>query len=141
MITFFISGRLSEKRRQRLDADVQKVKRWAFPLLFIAAASPIPDEPIVIPLGLMKYSPAKFFTAYFLGKLTIAVAGAFLGGFAIDTFSSWLSPELMIVISIVLTVVITIILLKVDLGKLAERLFKKKQKITSSNQEKLISPQ
>jgi uncharacterized membrane protein YdjX (TVP38/TMEM64 family) len=135
MITFFISGRLSQKRRQRLDADAQKAKRWAFPLLFIAAASPIPDEPIVIPLGLMKYSPAKFFTAYFLGKLTIAVAGAFLGGFAVDAFSSWLSPELMIVISIVLTVVITIILLKVDFGKLAERLFKKKQK-TITKQEK-----
>jgi uncharacterized membrane protein YdjX (TVP38/TMEM64 family) len=126
MITFFISGRLSQKRRQRLDADAQKAKRWAFPLLFIAAASPIPDEPIVIPLGLMKYSPAKFFIAYFLGKLTIAVAGAFLGGFEIDAFSSWLSPELMIVISIVLTITITIILLKVDLGKLAESIFKKK---------------
>jgi membrane protein YqaA with SNARE-associated domain len=61
MITFFVSGHLSEKRRQRLDADGAKVKRWAFLLLYIAAATPIPDEPVVIPLGLMKYNPAKFF--------------------------------------------------------------------------------
>ena len=35
MITFFVSGHLSEKRRQRLDADGAKVKRWAFLLLYI----------------------------------------------------------------------------------------------------------
>jgi membrane protein YqaA with SNARE-associated domain len=119
MVTFFVSKHLSEKRRERLDADAAKIKRWAFVLLYVAAATPIPDEPIVIPLGLMKYSPVKFFTAYFLGK-------AFLGNYTVNTFSAWLSPELMIIISIVLTVVVTIILLKVDLGKLTQRIFKRK---------------
>ena len=126
MVTFFVSKHLSEKRRQRLDADAAKVKRWAFVLLFVAAATPIPDEPVVIPLGLMKYSPAKFFIAYFLGKISITIVGAFLGNFTGNFFSAWLSPEVMVVISIVLTVVVTIILLKVDLGKLAERIFKRK---------------
>ena len=126
MVTFFVSKHLSEKRRQRLDADKAKVRRWAFLLLFIAAASPIPDEPIVIPLGLMKYSPAKFFTAYFLGKISITIAGAFLGNLTGNFFSAWLSPELMVVISIALTVVVTIILLKVDLGKLTEKILKRK---------------
>jgi membrane protein YqaA with SNARE-associated domain len=141
MITFFVSGHLSEKRQARLDADGAKVKRWAFPLLFIVAATPIPDEPVVIPLGLMKYSPTKFFTAYFLGKLTIALAGAFLGNVAEKTFAGWLSPEAMIIISIGLTIVITIILFKVDFGKLAEKYMKKKPKEPENNQEKINSPQ
>src|SRR5665648_81679 len=127
-ITFFVSGHLSEKRRQRLDADATRVRKWAFPLLFIAAASPIPDEPLVIPLGLMKYNPVKFFTAYFLGKLSIAVPGAFLGNLAGDVFSAYISPEAMVVISIVLTVVITVVLLKVDLGKLTQRFLRRKPK-------------
>jgi membrane protein DedA with SNARE-associated domain len=126
MVTFFVSKHLSEKRRERLDADAAKIKRWAFVLLYVAAATPIPDEPIVIPLGLMKYSPVKFFTAYFLGKISITIVGAFLGNYTVNTFSAWLSPELMIIISIVLTVVVTIILLKVDLGKLTQRIFKRK---------------
>jgi membrane protein DedA with SNARE-associated domain len=126
-VTFFVSKHLSEKRQARLDADAVKVKRWAFPLLFLAAATPIPDEPVIIPLGLMKYSPVKFFTAYFLGKLTITVAGAFLANRAASYFSEWLSPELMVVLSIVLTVVVTVILLKVDFGKLAEKYLKRKQ--------------
>ncbi len=128
IITFFVSKHLNEKQRRRLDAEAVKVNRWAFLLLFAAASTPIPDEPVVIPLGLMKYSPAKFFTAFFLGKLVITVPGAFLGSWTTATFSEWLSPEIMIVLSIVLTIVITYVMLKVDLGKLAEKIFKRKGK-------------
>jgi membrane protein DedA with SNARE-associated domain len=127
-VTFFVSKHLSEKRQARLDAEALKVKRWAFLLLFLAAATPIPDEPVVIPLGLMKYNLAKFFAAFFLGKLSITVTGAFFGNIAASYFSEWLSPTAMIIISILLTVFITIILLKVDIGKLAEKFFKKNPK-------------
>jgi len=139
LVTFFVSKHLNEKRRARLDADAAKVKKWAFLLLFVAAASPIPDEPIVIPLGLMKYSPAKFFLAYFLGKLSITVAGAFLGNLTGDIFSTWLSTEVMVVISIVLTIVVTVILLKVDVGELLKKIFRRKssQKDSLKSQEKI----
>ena len=138
LVTFFVSKHLSEKRRRRLDADAAKVRRWAFLLLFVAAASPIPDEPIVIPLGLMKYSPAKFFLAYFLGKISITIVGAFLGNVTGNIFSAWLSPEVMVIISVVLTIIVTVILLKVDLGKLAERLLKRKP---AQNKNAEISPE
>jgi membrane protein YqaA with SNARE-associated domain len=136
MVTFFVSKHLSAKRQARLDADAVKVRRWAFPLLFLAAATPIPDEPIVIPLGLMKYSPSKFFAAYFLGKVSITVAGAFLANKAGGYFSEWLSPEIMVVISIALTVIVTIILLKVDMGKLARRAQKFLHRKDQGKQEK-----
>lgn len=127
LISFFVGEHLNQKQRQRLDSEALKARRWAPLALFVAAATPIPDEPVVIPLGLMKYSPTKFFAAFFLGKLTITVAGAFLGSWTRSTFSEWLSPEVMIVLSIALTVAVTIILLKVDVGKLAERLVKRKR--------------
>jgi len=126
LVTFFVSKHLSEKRRQRLDADALKMKRWAFLLLFAAAATPIPDEPVVIPMGLMKYSPTKFFTAFFLGKLSITVLGAFLGSWTKSAFSEWLSTDVMIVLSVVLTIVVAVILLKVDVGKLMEKIFRRK---------------
>lgn len=127
LVTFFISGHLGKEKRERLDQDAAKVRKFAMPLLYAVAATPLPDEPIIIPLGLMKYSPAKFFTAYFLGKLTIGIAGAFLGSTVETTFAGWLDPITMAVISIALTIVITIILLKVDIGKLAEKYLKKWQ--------------
>lgn len=134
LVTFFVGKRLKGKRRERLDADAVKVKRWAFWLLYIAAATPIPDEPVVIPLGLMKYNPAKFFTAFFLGKLSITVVGAFLGAWTKATLSEWLNPNLMIALSVILTVVVTVILLKVDVGKLAEKYLKRKPKAESSKE-------
>ncbi len=143
MITFFVSGHLSQKRQERLHADANKIRRWAFPLLFLAAATPIPDEPIVIPLGLMKYSPAKFFTAYFLGKLSITVVGAFLGVWAGDFIEKALgiSPQttfiLSIVVSVILTIVITVILLKVDVDKLTEKYLHHKP---AAEQEKPYKP-
>jgi membrane protein DedA with SNARE-associated domain len=125
MITFFVSGHLSQKRQEKLNADARIVKRWAFPLLYLVAATPLPDEPVVIPLGLMKYNPGKFFSAYFLGKYTIAVLGVFIGREASQFLEGWLTPDQMfvssIVISVVLTVAITYLLLKVDLQKLAQK--------------------
>ena len=143
MVTFFVSGRLSQKRQARLHTDANKVKRWAFGLLFIAASTPVPDEPIVIPLGLMKYSPVKFFSAYFLGKLAITVAGVFLGGWAGNFIEKWLGLDstttfiLSIIVSIVLTIAITVIILKVDVDKLIEKyLHRPKPETTQENKYK-----
>jgi membrane protein YqaA with SNARE-associated domain len=136
IVTFIVGKHLSEKRRQRLDASAQKIKRWAFVLLYAAAATPIPDEPVVIPLGLMKYNPAKFFTAFFLGKISITIIGAALGTWSETAFAPWLSQEAMIAISIVLTIAVTIILLKVDVGKLLEKIFNRKIALPSSAEEK-----
>ena len=125
VVTFFVSKHLSEKSRRRLDAEAVKVKPWAFLLLYLAAATPIPDEPVVIPLGLMKYNPAKFFLAYFLGKISITIVGAFLGNWTEAQFSSWFSQEAMIALSIVLTVIVTVIMFKVDVGKWLDKILKR----------------
>jgi len=126
VVTFFIGKHIGEKRRERIDAETQKIKRWAFFLLFAAAASPIPDEPVVVPLGLMKYNPAKFFAAFFSGKIIITVIGASLGSWTGEVFSPFISQEVLAVISITLTIVLTILLLKVDTAKIIEKLFRRK---------------
>ena len=125
LVTFFVGSRLSEERRQSIDAKTSGIRRWAFLLLFTAAATPIPDEPVIIPLGLMKYSPLKFFSAFFSGKVLITILGAFLGNWSEGALSSSISPEALIVISVVLTIVISILLLRVDLGGLAEWVLKR----------------
>ena len=132
-ITFFIGDHLNEKRRTTLDTNAAKIKKRAFLLLYLAAATPIPDEPIVFTLGLMKYSITKFFTAFFLGKLSIAIMGAFAGGKMGNVVSEWLSPEMMTILSvtltIALTVIITVILFKFDLDKLARYVTRKKPSV------------
>jgi membrane protein DedA with SNARE-associated domain len=117
LVTFFVGGFLSEERREHLGKVNSRVGKWAFAALFIAAATPIPDEPVIIPLGLMKYNPAKFCLAMFLGKISITVPGAYLGQLGQGALSSLITQEALIVLSIILTVAITIILLRIDVTK------------------------
>jgi membrane protein DedA with SNARE-associated domain len=77
-------------------------------------------------LGLLKYNPVKFFSAYFLGKLSITIVGAYLGQVSEGFFATFISQELLIVISIVFTIILTIVLLEVDLVKFAEKVLKRK---------------
>ncbi len=125
VVTFFVGGHLGAEKRTRLSSAAGKLRGWAFLALFIAAATPIPDEPVVIPLGLMKYNPAKFTLAYFVGKLAIAIPGAFLGGFGSQFLGGYMSQTTIIILSIILsialTIVFTVILLKVDLQSTAKR--------------------
>lgn len=121
IVTFFVSGFIGGERRKRLDAESLKVKRWAFLALFVAAATPIPDEPVIIPLGLLKYNVVKFYLAFFLGKLLITIIGAYIGEVGGEVLTSVISQEILVVISIVLTIVVTVVMLKVDVGKVAEK--------------------
>jgi membrane protein YqaA with SNARE-associated domain len=133
VVTFFISGHLSEKQRKQLDAKWSRVRRWAFLALFVVAATPLPDEPVIIPLGLLKYNPAKFYIVYFLGKLIITILGAYLGRLSENLFASRISQDALMIASFVLTVVVTIVLLKVDVGKIAERVLKRKAEAKRNN--------
>jgi membrane protein DedA with SNARE-associated domain len=126
MVMFFAGKHIGEKRRERLDAAAPKLKKWAFLALFVVAATPLPDEPVIIPLGLIRYNPGKLFLAYFSGKLLIGVIGAYLGVFTHEVFTSMIDENVLMIVSIVVTVIITIVLLKVDMMKLAERILKRK---------------
>ena len=74
-IIFYISygGRriISEKTKKRMKPFQKLVKRYGGTAAFVAAATPIPDDIVYIPLGLSKYNPKKFFIATLLGKLVL----------------------------------------------------------------------
>ena len=127
VVTFFIGSFMDEKRREHIDATGLKFKRWAFLALFVVAATPLPDEPVIIPLGLINYSPAKFCLAYFAGKLSITIIGAYLGTLSQEFLAPLISQEILIIASITLTIAVTAILLKVDVMKIAEKIFKRKR--------------
>lgn len=126
LVMFFAGRYVSEKRLKRIDVESPVLRKWAPIALFVVAATPIPDEPVIVPLGLIRYNPGKLFIAYFLGKLLVSFAGAYFGVFTHHILGSMIDENVLIVISIVLTVIVTVILLKVDVSKLVERKFKRK---------------
>jgi len=74
-IIFYVSygGRkiISEKTKKRMKPFQKLVKRYGGSAAFVAAATPIPDDLVYIPLGLAKYNPKRFFVATLSGKFVL----------------------------------------------------------------------
>ncbi len=134
-IIFYLSyggGRIiSEKTRKRMKPFERLVKKYGGAVAFIAAATPIPDDLVYIPLGLAKYNPKRFFLATLTGKLVlsyiIVLIAHFVGLSLLDPLLENIEDTStiyigMIVFAVILTVIV-ILLLRLDwekiLGKIA----------------------
>jgi len=62
---------ISEKTKKRMRPFQKLVKRYGGAAAFVAAATPIPDDMVYIPLGLAKYNPKRFFIATLSGKIVL----------------------------------------------------------------------
>lgn len=75
LIIFYVSYRsrriIKEKTLQRIKPFQRLVKRYGATAAFAAAATPIPDDMVYVPLGLAKYNPVRFFLATLGGKLVL----------------------------------------------------------------------
>jgi membrane protein DedA with SNARE-associated domain len=135
-IIFFISyyGRkiLSDKTKKRMRPLQNLVSRYGWFGAFVAALTPIPDDIIYIPLGLAKYSPWKFATATFAGKLlmneSIVWGSIFLGRpFVEDILSADTTDRTSLIIAaIVSTAALAVVVyfsLKIDWARVIGRWF------------------
>lgn len=81
-IIFFVSfgGRkiMTEKTRKRMRPFERLVKRYGAAAAFVAAATPMPDDIIFVPLGLAKYNPKRFFIATLSGKIVLSYSIVFI---------------------------------------------------------------
>ena len=77
------SGRriINEATRKRMKPFERLVRRYGAAAAFVAAATPIPDDVVYIPLGLAKYNPKRFFLATFAGKIILSYAVVLLSRF------------------------------------------------------------
>ncbi len=76
LFIFYIgySGRRIMKKStvKRMRPIERVVKKYGAAAAFIAAATPIPDDLIYIPLGLARYNPLRFFLYTLAGKFVIS---------------------------------------------------------------------
>ena len=91
-IIFYVSygGRriISEKTKQRMKPFQKLVKKYGAGAAFFAAATPMPDDLVYVPLGLAKYNPLRFFIATLTGKIVlcyvIVILSHYLSGPVVD---------------------------------------------------------
>jgi len=134
-IIFFVSfnGRriMNEKTRKRMRPFERLVKKYGAAAAFVAAATPIPDDIIFVPLGLAKYNPKRFFIATLTGKIIlsyiIVLISHYIGLSYIEPFLENIDDTTpiyigIIIFGVIMTAVI-VLLLKLDwvriMGKFA----------------------
>jgi len=120
---------ISEKTKKRMKPFQKLVKRYGGAAAFVAAATPIPDDMVYIPLGLAKYNPKRFFIATLSGKIVLCYIIVLISHF---TGLSILEPVLediddplaiyagMIVFGAIMTAIV-ILLLRLDWARILGR--------------------
>ena len=132
---FFVSfsGRkiMTAKTRKRMRPFERLVKKYGAAAAFVAAATPMPDDIIFIPLGLAKYNPKRFFIATLTGKIVLSYIIVFISHYIglsfIEPFLENIDDPTpvyigIIVFGVIMTAII-VLLLKLDwqriMGKFA----------------------
>jgi membrane protein DedA with SNARE-associated domain len=135
MSDFYVSyggGKMmSEAARKRMKPFERLVKKYGAAAAFVAAATPIPDDFIYVPLGLAKYNPLRFFIATLTGKLVLAyvivLISHFVGLSLLDPLLEDVEDANTIYIGfavfVIIMITIIVLMLKLDwqrvLGKMA----------------------
>ena len=113
---------LHDRYSKQLDTAKKLVEKYGVAIIFLFALLPLPDDLILIPLGMMKFDIKRAIAAMFAGKFLMCTAVAYAGRYSYtiirDVFASsgWLGG----VLSTGLMIVFIYAMLKVDWSKFIE---------------------
>ena len=114
---------IDDQYGKRLETAKLLVQKYGMTIIFVFAVLPLPDDLILIPLGMLKYSLKRAMIAMFMGKFIMCTAVAFAGRYSYtiikDVFASsgWVGG----LASTLLLIVVIYIMLKVDWGQFIDR--------------------
>ena len=125
----YFGGRVVDgKTRKRMRPFEILVSKYGWLASFLAAATPIPDDLIFIPLGFVRYKLWKFAVSVFAGKFLLALImtwGSRLSfpyiQLLIDQVSDPLSALLVTVVLLASSVITVIAIVKLDWEKILAR--------------------
>ncbi len=122
---------IDEKYGSRLESAKSLVRRYGAPMVFLFALLPLPDDLIMIPMGVLRYSFTSFLLATLVGKLAMGLILAYSGhfGFRIIHLLQETRGILATVATVILFIVIMVVLLKIDWGRLLDRANKNNMQI------------
>ncbi|NIR86685.1 VTT domain-containing protein, partial [Candidatus Bathyarchaeota archaeon] len=119
---------ISEKRRRKIDFITRILKDRYGPIaIFLFALTPLPDDLLFIPLGVLRYKFVKAFVPSFLGKLTMCAILAYGGQLYYDVLRAIFGGgtfEIELITSIItaiLLVLIFVAMFKIDWEKILEK--------------------
>ena len=114
---------VNEERRRKMDFMVKVFDRYGPISIFIFALTPLPDDLLFIPLGVMHYPFWRAFVPALFGKMLMTFILAFSGQQYVDLILTLFGGSGLIgaLITIILLVIVIIAMIKIDWEKLFEK--------------------
>jgi len=127
---------VSEERQRKMTYLVRLFDRYGPLAIFVFALTPLPDDLLFIPLGIMKYKFYKAFIPSLIGKLLMIFilvnSGSIAGGILIQLFGEGGNMWGMIITTILLIVVL-FALYRIDWEKLLKKYFGERGETTDES--------
>lgn len=118
---YFGRAVVSEERQKKLNYILKLFSRYGALTIFLFALTPLPDDLLFIPLGMMRYSFVKAFVPCLLGKMLMCFILAYGGHMSIGIIKAILGGEggpLTMIASTVLLIIVIVAMFKIDWEKL-----------------------
>jgi len=114
---------VSEERRRKMDYMVKVFDRYGPAAIFFFALTPLPDDLLFIPLGVMRYPFWKAFIPALLGKTLMTFILAYSGQQSIAIIETLFAGSGLLgtVITFALLILIIVAMIKIDWEKLFEK--------------------
>jgi membrane protein YqaA with SNARE-associated domain len=114
---------VSKERRRKMDYMVKLFDRYGPAAIFLFALTPLPDDLLFIPLGVMRYPFLKAFVPALIGKTLMTFTLAYSGQQSLELIKTifgetgWIGT----VITAALLMVIIVAMIKIDWEKLFDK--------------------
>lgn len=122
MMGYYGRAVISDERKRKIEYMLKILDRYGSIAIFIFALTPLPDDLLFIPLGIMHYNFFKAFIPCILGKVVMGLILAYGGRLSISIIKTLYGNEensvMMLIISTILLIVIIVLMLKIDWEKL-----------------------
>lgn len=125
---------ISEKYQKKMDFLMKLFKKFGSVIIFLFALTPLPDDLLFIPLGVMRYGIIRALVPALIGKVLMNLIIAYSGRFSVqiirDIFgveSDWVSALIGMVLAIVLLIVVLVAMFKLDWEKYFEKYLTEKE--------------
>ena len=120
---YYGTSRISEERRRKMNFMVKVFDKYGPVAIFIFALTPLPDDLLFIPLGIMRYSFVKAFIPAIIGKTLMTFIVAYSGQQSIELITTMFGESGIIgtVITVVLLALVIYAMIKIDWEKMFQK--------------------
>jgi len=124
---------ISPQRKKKMEFMLKVFNRFGPLTIFVFALTPLPDDLLFIPLGMLRYDIVRAIIPALAGKICMNFIVAYSGRYAVgiikDIFgegSDWVAALFGTLLAIGLFIIVMIVMFKVDWEKMFERYERKR---------------